>query len=45
VDHFVDCIRSGVESHAAVSDTIKSHEICVAADISAAEGRAVRLPL
>jgi predicted dehydrogenase len=45
VNHFVDCIRSGVESHAAVSDTIKSHEICIAADISAAEGRAVRLPL
>lgn len=45
VDHFVNCIREGRESHASVADTIKSHEICIAADLSAAEGRTVHLPL
>ena len=45
VDHFVDCILTGAESHASVADTLKTHEICLAADLSAAEGRPVRLPL
>lgn len=45
VDHFVDCIRNNKESHASVADTYKTHEICLAADVSAAEGRPVRLPL
>jgi predicted dehydrogenase len=46
VDHFVDCIERNVESHASVSDAIKTHEICLAADLSAADGgRPVRLPL
>lgn len=45
VDHFVECIRTGKESHASVAGTYKSHEICLAADLSAAEGRPVRLPL
>lgn len=45
VDHFVDCILNDRESHASVADTYKTHEICLAADISAAEGRPVRLPL
>jgi len=45
VDHFVDCIRTGKESHARVADTYKTHEICLAADMSAAEGKPIRLPL
>ncbi|MBI4876557.1 MAG: Gfo/Idh/MocA family oxidoreductase [Acidobacteria bacterium] len=44
-DHFVECILTGTESHASVADTVKTHEICLAADLSAAEGRPVRLPL
>lgn len=45
VDHFVECILTDTESHASVVDTVKTHEICLAADLSAAEGRPVRLPL
>jgi predicted dehydrogenase len=45
VDHFVECIETGKESHACVADAAKTHEICLAADLSAAEGRPVRLPL
>lgn len=45
VDHFVECILTNTESHASVADTVKTHEICLAADRSAAEGRPVRLPL
>lgn len=43
--HLVDCIRSNQESHVNVGDAYKSHEICFAADLSAREGRPVRLPL
>ncbi|MDP3000013.1 MAG: Gfo/Idh/MocA family oxidoreductase [Bryobacterales bacterium] len=45
VDHFVECILTNTESHASVADTVKTHEICLAADLSAAQGRPVRLPL
>ncbi|MCW5977467.1 MAG: Gfo/Idh/MocA family oxidoreductase [Bryobacteraceae bacterium] len=45
VDHFVECILNDRESHASVADTYKTHEICLAADLSAAEGRPVRIPL
>ena len=45
VAHFVDCVRSGTESHASVADTVKTHEICLAAELSKQEGRPVRLPL
>jgi predicted dehydrogenase len=45
MNHFVDCILTGRESHCNVADTVKTHEICLAADLSAAEGRPVKLPL
>lgn len=45
IDHLVDCVLSGRESHASVADAYKTHEICFAADRSAQEGRPVRLPL
>jgi predicted dehydrogenase len=45
MNHFVDCILSGTESHCNVADAVKTHEICIAADISVREGRPVRLPL
>ena len=31
IDHFVDCIRSGVESHVNLADAINTHEVCFAA--------------
>ncbi len=46
VDHFVECIRTGAESHCNLEDAARTHEVCLAADRSAAEGgRPVRLPL
>lgn len=45
VAHFVDCVLSGTESHVSVADAVKTHEICLAAEISKLEGRPVKLPL
>ena len=45
INHFVDCIRSGDESHCNVADAVETHEVCIAAEISAREGRPVKLPL
>jgi predicted dehydrogenase len=46
IDHFVDCIRSGKESHVNLADAANTHEACFAADLSAAQGGApVALPL
>jgi predicted dehydrogenase len=44
--HFVECIRSGRESHCNVADAYRTHELCLAIDRSlAAGGRLIRLPL
>ncbi len=45
VSHLVDCIESGVPPLGNMRDSVHVHEICLAADISAAENRPVRLPL
>jgi len=45
VNHLVDCIVADKESHVNVADAVKTHEICLASEVSAAEGRPVRLPL
>lgn len=45
IDHFVDCILNDIESHCNVEDAVHTHEVCIACDISAAEGRPVQLPL
>ncbi len=46
IDHFVDCIRQGVESHCNVADAYKTHELCLAIDQSLAlGGQPVKLPL
>lgn len=45
IDHFVDCIVNDVESPLNLEDGAKTTEVCLAADISAAEGRPVSLPL
>ncbi len=45
INHFVECVRTGKESHCNIADAVKTHEICIAGDISAREGKPVRLPL
>jgi predicted dehydrogenase len=45
IDHLVDSIRNGRESHCNVADAVKTHEICLASEISARTGKPVRLPL
>lgn len=45
IAHFVECVLTGAESHCNVADAVKTHEICIAAELSKLEGRPVRLPL
>jgi predicted dehydrogenase len=45
INHFIECLLTGSESHANVEDAVKTHEVCLAADISAEEHRPVKLPL
>lgn len=46
INHFVDCIRSGQESHVNLADATNTHEACFAADHSAAaSGAPLVLPL
>lgn len=45
VDHLVECIQTGTESHVNVHDAYKTHEMVLAADESGRTGRPVKLPL
>jgi predicted dehydrogenase len=45
IDHLVNCILTNTESPLNVEDAALTHEVCIAADISAREGHPVRLPL
>ncbi len=45
IDYLVDCVRRNKPSMLHVSDSGLTHEICFAAEISAKEGRPVKLPL
>lgn len=45
IAHFVECIRTGVESHCNVADAVKTHEICLAAELSRVERTPIKLPL
>ena len=46
IDHFVECIRTGRESHVSLHDAANTHEACFAADQSAAhDGVPITLPL
>jgi len=46
INHFVDCIRHGRESHSNVADAYHTHELCMAIDRSLEqEGMPVKLPL
>jgi Predicted dehydrogenases and related proteins len=43
INHFVDCILKGEESHVNLADAVKTHEVCLAIDKSAAEARPVKI--
>jgi predicted dehydrogenase len=44
VDHFVACVREGVESHVSLRDAVNTHETCFAVSESARQGgRPVRV--
>ena len=46
VDHFLDCIRTGKESHASLRDAVNTHEAVFAIDRSCAEGGvSIRIPM
>lgn len=45
IDHFIECIQQGRQSHCRLDDAVKTHEIALAARESARENRPVRLPL
>jgi predicted dehydrogenase len=46
IDHFVECIRTGRESHVSLADAVNTHQACFAADASAAAGGGpIALPL
>lgn len=45
IDHLVDCIREDGTPLVDVADAVKTHEIMFGAELSAREGRPVRLPL
>lgn len=46
IDHFIDCIRQGVESHVNLRDAVNTHEVCFAIDQSGrAQGQPIRLLL
>jgi len=45
IRHFVECILEGRESHCNVADAVKTHEICLAGEMSKEQGKPIRLPL
>jgi len=45
IAHFIDCIENNVESHVNLTDAIENHEALMAAYLSLAEGKPVKLPL
>ena len=45
IDHLVACIQEGVESHVNIADAYETHEICIAATLSAERGEPISLPL
>ena len=45
IDHFVDCIINDIESPVNLEDGLKTHEVCLAIDLSAAHGMPITLPL
>jgi predicted dehydrogenase len=45
IDHLIDCIKTGTESHCNLADSINAHEACIAANMSSETGKTIELPL
>lgn len=45
INHFIECIQTGKESHCNIADAAKTMELCFAIDKSAETGKIVKLPL
>jgi predicted dehydrogenase len=45
LDHLIDCIRADRVPIVDIKDAVKTHEIMFAAELSAHDGRPVKLPL
>jgi predicted dehydrogenase len=45
IDHFLECLQEGFESHCNLEDAIRTHEVAFAALQSVGTGRPVALPL
>ncbi|MCD6351995.1 MAG: Gfo/Idh/MocA family oxidoreductase [Armatimonadetes bacterium] len=46
IDHFVECVLGDQESYVNVEDAVRTHELCIAMDLSAERGgELVQLPL
>ena len=45
IDHLVECVLNDRETETCVEDAVKTHEVCLAIDLSAERSRPVRLPL
>jgi len=45
INHFIECIQTGKESHCNIADASKTMELVFAIDKSAATGKAVKFPL
>ncbi len=44
IDHFVDCLDEGIESHCCLADAVKTHEVVFACQECYRTGRPVKLP-
>ncbi len=45
IDHFIECVRGGIESHCNLADAVKTHEMVFAMQECYKTGLPVRLPL
>ncbi len=45
VSYFIDCVANDTESHVSIGRASKTYELTFAAELAAAEGRVVKLPL
>ena len=43
IDHFVECVQSGKESHVNLADAAKTHEVCYALEQSSQTGKPVKV--
>ncbi len=43
INHFIDCVLKNEESHVNLADAVKTHEVCLAMDKSAATWRPIKI--